>query len=180
MQGAQLHRPICLQGAQLHHPADPTPLLYHTDPHSVNIFQHLLYYQSGSRLGWCCGCLTPLRGVKNNYNAAPYVAGPVVAWCCISNATRSARVGSGMMYVCCISSCLVYNTLPNILPVLYYATHVNPRRTGTCICGVASCCISVLYRAIRSCCILHYQWNYQFYVPCTRVRMYVRICYKET
>ncbi len=155
-------------------------LLYHTEAHSVNTFQCLLYYQSGSRLGWCCGCLTPLKGVKNNYNAAPYVAGLVVAWCCISNATRSTRVGSGLMHMCCISSCLAYNTLPNTLPVLHDATRIAPRRIDTGICGVASCCISVCNNGTRSCCILYYQWNYQFYVSRTRVRICTRVWYKGT
>ena len=146
------------------------------------MFQCLLYCQLRSRLGRCCGCLTPLRGVKNNYNAAPYVAGLAVAWCCISSATRSARVGSGLAYMCCISSVPAYNTLPDILPVLHHATHVNPRRTGTCICGAASCCISRCNNGTRSCCILYYQWNYQF-VFCTYTRThtrgYVRMWYKR-
>ena len=120
----------------------------------------------------------PPRGVKNNYNAAPYVAGLAVAWCCISSATRSTRVGSGLTYVCCISSVSVYNTLPRPLPVLHHATHANPRRTGACIHGVTSCCISVLYRATRSCCILYYQYNYRFYFRTysrVRIRAWPRV-----
>lgn len=156
-----------------------TPIIPHRPPFCQYV-SALVVLPAGVSTGVVLWLFNPLRGVKNNYNAAPHVAGLVVAWCCISNATRSARVGSGMTYTCCISSCLAYNTLPDTLPVLHYATHVNPRRTGTSICGVASCCISVLYHATRSCCILHYQWNYQFYIPCTRVRMRTRVWYKGT
>lgn len=150
------------------------PIIPHRPP-SCQYISALVVLPVGVSTGVVLWLFNPLWGVKNNYNAAPYVAGLVVAWCCISNATRSARVGSGMTYMCCISSYLVYNTLPNTLPVLHYATRIDPRRTGTCICGVASCCISVLYRATRSCCILHYQWNYQFYTPYTRAHVYPRM-----